>query len=31
MGSNPSKHKGDTRPVENVIFSDIRGGGSGAV
>ena len=33
MGSNPSSYKGDTRPVENVSYNDLRGasaeGGAG--
>lgn len=30
MGSNPSRYKGDTRPVEQVSYNDIRGALSGA-
>jgi len=30
MGNNPSIHKGDTRPVENVSYNDIRGSDDGA-
>ncbi len=30
MGVSPSKYKGDTRPVENVSYNDIRGTGLGA-
>ena len=30
QGSNPSSYKGDTRPVENVSYKDIRGTGSTA-
>jgi formylglycine-generating enzyme required for sulfatase activity len=30
MGANPSQHKGDTRPVEKVSYTMIRGSGKGA-
>ncbi len=30
MGSNPSKHIGDSRPVENVSYDMIRGSGNGS-
>ena len=31
MGANPSKYRGDARPVESVSYDDLRGGGKGAL